>query len=91
MILLIDFDGNKNRLNQAKAAIPPRLANRVFVLGTLTNPEDLRSALGTYETIGRDMAKDCREGTDTTWGHALLQHNESELNRMRQDILPILF
>jgi hypothetical protein len=91
MILLIDFDGNTNRVNQAKAAIPPRLASRVFILGTLTEPEDLKTDLGTYETIGQDMAKDCREGTDTTWGHALLRHNESELNRMRPDILPILF
>jgi hypothetical protein len=67
------------------------LANRVFVLGTLTEPEDLKSDLGTYETIGRNMARDCREGTDTTWAHALLQHNLGELNRLRPDIVPILF
>jgi hypothetical protein len=91
MILLIDFDGNTNRLNQAMAVIPARLTNRVFVLGALTNPEDLRTALGPYENIGRDMATDCRQGSNTTWGHALLQHNQGELNRMRPDILPILF
>jgi hypothetical protein len=91
MILLIDFDGNTNRLDHAREAIPPHLANRVFVLGAFTNPEDLRNALGAYEEIGRDMARDCREGTNATWSHSLLQHNEAELIRLRAEVLPILF
>jgi hypothetical protein len=37
------------------------------------------------------LAKDCREGTDTTWWHALLQHNASELDRLRACVRPILF
>ncbi len=92
MVLLIDFDGKEDRLKKARAAIPGRLTERVFILGALTEPEALRKAnLGSYETIGRAMARDCREETDTTWGHELLRHNASELDRLREHVRPILF
>jgi hypothetical protein len=92
MVLLIDFDGHKARLDQVKSEVPERLAERVFVLGALTKPEALRQAgLGSYEEIGLAMAKDCREGTDTIWGHDLLRHNAPELERLLQHVRPILF
>jgi hypothetical protein len=92
MILLIDFDGVQNRLEAASARIADHLRDRVFILGALGEPEDLRKAgLGSYETIGRAMAEDCRNGTDTIWGHELLRHNVNEIGRLRQHVLPILF
>jgi len=92
MVLLIDFDGDQARLTKAKAEIPEPLTDRVFVLGALTRPEALRHAsLGTYEEIGLAMAKDCLEETDTIWGHDLLRHNASELERLREHVRPILF
>jgi hypothetical protein len=92
MVLLIDFDGRDDRLDTAKAEIPGHLTRRVFILGTFTEPEDLRKAkLGDYETIGSAMSKDCREETDTTWNHPLLQHNAGELARLREHVRPILF
>ena len=92
MVLLIDFDSKEDRLHNAKAAIPEHLADRVFVLGAWSNPEALRrSNLGPYEKIGSDMAKDCRENTDTIWGHDLLRHNTGELDRLRKHVRPILF
>jgi len=91
MVLLIDCDGREDRLDDAKARIPERLSDRVFILGTLTKPEGLKADLGSYQTIGLRMAKDCREGTDTIWGHELLQHNVGELDRLREHVRPILF
>jgi hypothetical protein len=92
MVLLIDFDGHRERLIKARAEIPEHFAERVFILGTLTNPEALRQAsLGSYEEIGLAMAKDCREGSDTILGHDLLRHNASEIERLRQHVRPILF
>jgi hypothetical protein len=92
MVLLIDFDGKEDRLETAKAEIPDRLTERVFILGTLTEPEDLRKAnLGPYEKIGSKLAEDCREETDTIWKHNLLRHNASELDRLRKHVRPILF
>ena len=84
MVLLIDFDGKADRLNRAKDIIPGHLTDRVFILGVRTEPEALRKAnFGSYETIGRAMAMDCRKGTDTAWGHGLLRHNAPELDRLR--------
>ena len=91
MVLLIDFDGQQDKLGRARADIPAHLTDRVFVLGVWTEPEALRAILGSYEKIGRAIAEDCREDTSTTWGHELLKHNTSEIERMRQQVRPILF
>ena len=91
MVLLIDFDNRADRLNKTRTSIPARLTERVFVLGAESNPEALRASLGSYETIGLAMAKDCREDSSTIWGDALLQHNEGELDRLRKHVRPILF
>ncbi len=92
MVLLIDFDGDADRLSGIKARIPEHLTERVYVLGALNEPEDLKNAgLGGYETIGMAMAQDCREETDKTWGHRLLRHNAGELERLRERLRPILF
>ena len=88
MVLLIDFDNDTNRLPNLKAAIPTHLSDRVFVLGVLTEPEGLRTAgLGSYETIGKAMAEDCRGGTQhNIWEHSLLEHNKGELTRLRHAV-----
>jgi hypothetical protein len=92
MILLLDFDGDENRLNWVQARIPEDLVQRVYVIGALREPEDLkRAGLGSYETIGSALARDCREETDTTWSHPLLRHNAGELQRLRERVRPILF
>lgn len=92
MVLLIDFDGDKNRLSRVKARIPAHLNDRVYILGARNEPEDLKAAdLGSYETIGAALAQDCREETDRTWGHPLLRHNAGELERLRERVRPILF
>ena len=92
VVLLIDFDGKLERLTEVKAGIPEHLSDRVFILGALTEPEALKQAsLGSYEEIGLAMAKDCREGTNTIWGHDLLRHNATEVDRLRQHVRPILF
>ena len=93
MVLLIDFDGKQERLNIVKDVIPTQLTERVFVLGALSNPEELRQnlGLGSYETIGLAMARDCRDGTELTWATDLLRHNAGEVERLRKCVRAILF
>jgi hypothetical protein len=93
MVLLIDFDDDhERRLDRVKKLIPNQLTDRVFVLGARTEPEDLRRDIGTScEQIGGSLARDCRNGTDSTWSHALLRHNAGEISRLRQHVRSILF
>jgi hypothetical protein len=91
MILLMDFDGREDRLDRAKATISKSVADRVFVLGAWTYPEALKADLGSYEQIGSAMADDCRNEANDIWGHSLLQHNASELERLRQLVRSVLF
>jgi len=91
MVLLIDCDGKGERLDYARESIPEDLRSRVFILGVWSEPEDLRRELGSFETIGRNMAKDCRDETDAIWKHNLLRHNLIELARLRQHAGDILF
>jgi hypothetical protein len=92
MVLLIDLDGNVERLKLARKCIPDHLRDRVFILGTLSEPEDLKKDLAMqFEAIGLAIAEDCREGTDKFWAHRLLSHNAEEVNRLREIVSPILF
>ncbi len=91
VILFVDFDGEKNRREDIMKEIPINLHPRVFVLGALSEPEDLKADLGSFEQIGDKLAQDCRNDTMITWQHELLKHNIAELDRMLPIIKTILF
>jgi hypothetical protein len=92
MVLLIDFDEESSRIDKVKDRIPERLRERVFVLGVWSEPEKLKQAgLGSYEQIGRSIAKDCRDKTQWILNHELLLHNAGELERLRVRVGKILF
>lgn len=91
--MLVDFDQNKERRAAFEKSIPKDLKNRVFILGTWKEPEDLRRELGDFERIGRNLAEACLEPDiqNNPWNHELLQCNAEELRRMMGIIKPILF
>lgn len=91
MVLMIDFDGDKDRVEKLATKIPVRLRERVFILGALGEPQDLKPDLGPYEKIGRDLASECRDQSTHIWDHPLLLHNKSELERLRVTVREILF
>jgi hypothetical protein len=86
--LLVDFDNKEkeNRLEQVKRDLNPSFLDRVFVLGVTSEPEKLKKTLGSYEKIGKALAKDCLEGTTHTWSHELLAHNLPEIERLQPHI-----
>lgn len=91
MILLVDFDEHQDRFQAMWQDVPVALHNRVFVIGTWSEPERLRIAAGKgLEDIGRDLAQDCLDQMQTAWTHPLLQHNGNELARMLQTLRPFL-
>ena len=92
MILLIDFDGDSDRLKKAKDEIPSHLSDRVFVLDALPEPETLRQQTGkSFEEIGKQLAQDCADRESTFWDNECLRHNAGELARVRQRVRDILF
>jgi len=93
VIMLIDFDGKyaAQRANFEKE-IPNDLKDRVFVVGVKQNPEELKKELGEkFEQIGSLLADDCFAGTETTWGHEHLRHNDPDRLRLINVVRPILF
>jgi len=92
IILLLDFDNQSDRADRVKAKIPNDLSDRVFLLGAKSEPEALKQAgLGSYETIGKILAKECRDGTPDLWSYDLLHHNANEIDRLKSVVSGILF
>jgi hypothetical protein len=60
----------------------------VFILGVWSRPEELQMP---REEMGSALARDCRDETNATWSHELLQHNANELARLREHVRPILY
>ena len=92
LVLLIDFDEQSDRFEEICQRIPEHIKDRVFVIGSWSNPEKLRQALGgTLESIGTTLAQECRDGTSNYWAHPLLKHNAEELKRMSEKLKSIIF
>jgi hypothetical protein len=92
VVLLIDFDNDAERVGEIKNKIPDDVKARLFVLGTLSEPEKLKSdTRKSFEQIGGELAQECFENTNELWHHQLLKHNEPELERMVQDVKSFLF
>lgn len=92
LVLLMDFDGDPNRRDEVATNVPVEVAGRVFVLGVFGEPEDLKRLTRTsLEPLGAQAASDCRGTVPGIWDHEQLRHNEPELTRMRERLLPVLF
>jgi hypothetical protein len=92
VVLLMDFDQHEDRLTFVTSQIPEELKDRVFVLGVLSEPENLKRNINkTFEEIGDSLAKDCPDNKNELWRHDLLRHNETELDRIVSSVQPFLF
>ena len=94
LVLVIDFDKQVNRLDEAKARIPADVQDRVFIIGARDDPEGLRQTLPgrpSFESIGKALAEDCRANTRTIWGTTDLVCNSNELDRMTATVRRCLF
>jgi len=91
MVLLVDFDGQPGRAEQILANVPAALRERIFVLGVFSEPERLRTALGSYEKIGRALGDECAAAEANVWAHDLLAHNAGEAARLMARVRAVLF
>jgi hypothetical protein len=92
LVLLLDFDDKSDRREKITVSIPEDLRYRVFLLGVQSEPEALRQAgFGSFEDIGRRLAKECREGFKDIWSHGLLRNNADEIGRLELAVRGFLF
>jgi len=92
LLLVIDFDQHPERREEILERVPDDLRERVYVVGSLDEPERLISSMRTNaEKLGSDLAEDCARGTDEHWRHNMLAHNDAELNRLRTNVRHFLF
>ncbi|MFP4305690.1 MAG: hypothetical protein ACLFRG_06720 [Desulfococcaceae bacterium] len=91
VMLLVDFDNDANRFHMISGHIPTAIRNRVFVLGCLSEPEQLRNNTRmSYEMIGKILAEDCVDGTDRLWSHPMLRSNRREIVRFKPTFRALL-
>ena len=93
LVLLIDFDDQvAARMQHFKNKFPDDIAERVYLLGTRSEPEALKSNIGrSLEHIGQMLADACANDDNEMWNHALLTHNLDELARLTAAVKPFLF
>lgn len=93
LLLVLDFDRQFNsRFEMFKQKVGDVLLNRAFLLGVLTNPEELKARCNrSFEKIGKDIAKGCRDDDTSLWEDELLRHNIPEIRRMAADVKCFLF
>jgi predicted ATPase len=76
----LDFKGQSSLLLIGKNGV-----------GKISVRQALEKLGKSYESIGRKLADECRDGVDDTWKDPLLQHNVTELQRLRENVRPLLF
>lgn len=92
LLLVIDFDQHPERREEILDKVPEDLRGRVYIIGSLDEPEHLISSMRTNaEKLGSDLAEDCARGTDEHWRHDMLAHNAAELIRLRTNVRHFLF
>lgn len=91
-LLVVDHDGNRNRGCEIKALISDEVKDRVFVIGVLSEPEELKSASQKYEQIGGLIAEGCKaDNTDFWQQESLLVHNLDEVRRLSKVVRDLFF
>ena len=92
VLVLIDCDAKSNRINNAFAKVPSEIKERVFILGTLNEPEVLKRSLNTpLEKIGELIIEECFDANQKIWQHEQLKHNATEVARLKSVLFNIVF
>ena len=91
-VLVIDFDKYNDRGSEIRKQVPEGVRDRVFVIGVLSNPEELKRSINiNFERIGTQIAKGCKESNTDFWQHQLLAHNLEVIRRLSRAVRDIFF
>ena len=89
---IIDCDNHPDRIAVQLSQVPDDVRERVFLLGTLDDPQAFkRSVKLTFERIGIQLVDECFHKSLKLWRHAQLTHISDEIDRAAATLHPILF
>jgi hypothetical protein len=92
-LLIVDFDGNAHRGSEIKNQIPEEVRDRVFVVGVLNEPVNLKNSTGMkFEQLGLQIAEGCKDSNIDFWERQeLLAHNVDEIRRLSKAVRNLFF
>jgi hypothetical protein len=92
-LLIVDFDGNAHRGSEIKNQIPEEVRDRVFVVGVLNEPENLKNSTGMkFEQLGLQIAEGCKDSNIDFWERQEpLAHNVDEIRRLSKAVRNLFF
>ncbi len=89
---IFDCDEEPGRIAEQIARIPEDVRDRIFLLGTLDDPQAFRNEAGlSFEEIGISLADECFQQEFSLWRHPQLAHIGQEIDRAAATLRPILF
>ena len=92
VIGIIDCDEHPKRIEEQLERIPEDVRDRIFLLGTLEDPQAFkRSVNQSFEKIGIDLADECFRKQFELWRHAHFSHLYDEIDRAAGTLHSILF
>lgn len=92
-LLIVDFDRNAHRGSEIKNQIPEEVRDRVFVVGVLNEPVNLKNSTGMkFEQLGLQIAEGCKDSNIDFWERQeLLAHNVDEIRRLSKAVRNLFF
>ncbi|MDR0564379.1 MAG: hypothetical protein LBG78_05525 [Azoarcus sp.] len=97
LLLIIDSDNNvDSRFKKFKEKVPDEFKDRVYLLSSKGESEDLRSYFksvfgkNSLELIGEKLAESCHRGKFDLWNCDQLKHNKPEIHRFYDSVKTFL-
>jgi len=89
---IIDGDECPDRIATQLSLIPEDVRDRIFLLGTLDDPQAFKRSVNlSFEKIGIRLADECAQREFTLWRHEHLSHIREEIERATATLRPVLF
>lgn len=89
---IIDCDEHPDRIVEQLSQFPEDVRDRIFLLGTLDDPQAFKRAVKLpFEKIGISLADECFQQEFSLWRHEHLAHIHEEIARAAATLRPILF
>lgn len=93
VLALIDADldnhphSQKGKIDKLKTAIDAKYQDRIFIIGSKIEAEDIKRAIiseGNWKTVAQKLEDSCQNHDCELWQDEMLKHNLDEISRLKQ-------